>query len=57
MSETCQQKQGPKGPFLIVMEVNMTLASAWGLVKLLFGLWALSLLIGGLIETINRKQM
>ena len=35
----------------------MTLASAWGLVKLLFGLWALSLLIGGLIETINRKQM
>ena len=35
----------------------MTLASAWGLVKLLFGLWALSLLISGLIETINRKQM
>ena len=32
----------------------MTCASAWCLVKLLFGLWALAL---GLIETINRKQM
>jgi hypothetical protein len=35
----------------------MTLASAWCLVKLLFGLWALALLISGLIETINRNQM
>ena len=35
----------------------MTFASAWCLIKLLFGLWALALVIGGLIETINRKQM
>ena len=35
----------------------MTFASAWCLVKLLTALWALALMIGGLIETINRKQM
>jgi len=35
----------------------MTCASAWCLIKLLFGLWALALVIIGLIETINRKQM
>ena len=35
----------------------MTLASAWCLVKLLFGLWALALVISGLIETIDRNQM
>ena len=35
----------------------MSLASAWCLIKLLFGLWALALVIIGLIETINRKQM
>jgi hypothetical protein len=35
----------------------MTFASAWGLVKLLFGLWALALMLDGLIETIKRKQM
>ena len=35
----------------------MTLASAWCLVKLLMGLWAMALMLGGLIETINRKQM
>ena len=35
----------------------MSLASAWCLIKLLFGLWALALVIGGLIETINKQQM
>ena len=35
----------------------MTFASAWCLVKLLFAMWALALVIIGLIETINRKQM
>ena len=35
----------------------MTFASALCLVKLLFGIWALALVIRGLIETINRKQM
>ena len=35
----------------------MLLASAWCLVKLVFGLWALVLLIIGLIETINKKKM
>ena len=35
----------------------MTLASVWCLIKLLFGLWALALVIIGLIETINKKQM
>ena len=35
----------------------MTLASVWCLIKLLFGLWALALVIIGLIETINRKQL
>jgi hypothetical protein len=35
----------------------MTFASAWCLIKLLIGLWALALLISGLIETINRNQM
>jgi hypothetical protein len=35
----------------------MSLASAWCLVKLIFGLWALVLLIIGLIETIKKNQM
>jgi hypothetical protein len=35
----------------------MTLASAWGLVKLLFGIWALTLVLSGLIETSKTKQM
>jgi len=35
----------------------MSLASAWCLVKLVFGLWALVLLIIGLIETIKKNQM
>jgi len=35
----------------------MSFASAWCLVKLLFAMWALALVIGGLIETINKKQM
>ena len=35
----------------------MTLASVWCLIKLLFGLWALALVIIGLIETINKKKM
>jgi hypothetical protein len=35
----------------------MTLASAWGLVKLLFAIWATVLMVIGLIETIKRKQM
>ena len=35
----------------------MTLASAWCLVKLLFAMWALALVIIGLIETINKNQM
>ena len=35
----------------------MTFASAWCLVKLLFAMWALALVIIGLIETINKNQM
>ena len=35
----------------------MSLASAWCLIKLLFAMWALALVIIGLIETINKKQM
>jgi len=35
----------------------MSLASAWCLVKLLFAMWALALVIIGLIETINKNQM
>jgi hypothetical protein len=35
----------------------MSLASAWCLVKLLFAIWATVLMVIGLIETINRKQM
>jgi len=35
----------------------MSFASAWCLVKLLFAMWALALVIIGLIETINKKQM
>ena len=35
----------------------MTCASAWCLVKLLFATWATVLLVIGLIETINKKQM
>jgi hypothetical protein len=34
----------------------MTFASAWLLIKLMIGIWAMSLLIGGVIETINRKK-
>ena len=35
----------------------MSLASAWCLVKLLLAIWASVLVVIGLIETINRKQM
>ena len=35
----------------------MSLASAWCLVKLLFAIWATVLMVIGLIETMNRKQM
>ena len=35
----------------------MTFASAWCLVKLLFAIWATVLMVIGLIETMNRKQM
>ena len=35
----------------------MTFASAWCLIKLLFAIWASVLMVIGLIETINRKQM
>ena len=35
----------------------MTCASAWCLIKLLFAMWASVLLVIGLIETINRRQM
>jgi hypothetical protein len=35
----------------------MTLASAWCLVKLLLAMWASVLMVIGLIETFNRKQM
>ena len=35
----------------------MSLASAWCLVKLLFAVWASVLMVIGLIETMNRKQM
>ena len=30
---------------------------SWYLIKLLIGLWAMSLVICGVIETINRKKM
>ena len=35
----------------------MSIASAWFLVKLIFAMWATVLVVIGLIETINRKQM
>jgi hypothetical protein len=35
----------------------MTIASAWCLLKLLIGLWAMCLLISGLRETINKDKM
>jgi hypothetical protein len=35
----------------------MTIASVWGLLKLLIALWAMCLLISGLRETINKDKM
>ena len=35
----------------------MSLASAWCLIKLVFAVWASVLMVTGLIETMNRKQM
>jgi hypothetical protein len=35
----------------------MSLASAWCLVKLLLAIWASVLVVIGLIETINKRQM
>ena len=35
----------------------MSLASAWCLIKLFFAVWASVLMVIGLIETFNRKQM
>jgi len=35
----------------------MSLASAWCLLKLIFAMWASVLMVIGLIDTINRKQM
>ena len=35
----------------------MSLASAWCLIKLVFAIWASVLMVIGLIETFNRKQM
>ena len=35
----------------------MSLASAWCLIKLIFAMWASVLMVIGLIETINKKQM